>query len=54
MAPNGKPAEACHRPAGIEYFGDAFAACVLIPRQDGKGHDTIELRKNPEPNSKRA
>src|SRR5215471_7397314 len=48
-----QPAGAVTRPAGVEYFADGNAARVRIPRQDGKGHDTIELRKNPEPNSKR-
>ena len=42
-----QPAEALHRPAGLEYFADGNAAVVLVPRQDGKGHDAIELRKNP-------
>jgi len=53
MAPNSKPAGACHRPAGIEYFADGCAAVALIPRQQGEGHDRIELRKNPMPNGKR-
>jgi hypothetical protein len=48
-----QPAEACHRPAGIEYFADGCAAVALIPHQVGKGHDTIELRENPQPNSKK-
>lgn len=54
MPPKKQPAEALHRPAGLEYFADGNAAVVLVPRQDGKGHDAIELRKNPTPNSKRA
>jgi len=41
-----QPAEACHRPAGLEYFADGNAARVLIPRQVGNGHDVIKLRKN--------
>src|SRR6516165_8639906 len=49
-----QPAEALHRPAGLEYFADGNAAVVLIPRQVGKGHDAVELRKNPTHNSKRA
>ena len=49
-----QPAEALHRPAGLDYFADGNAAVVLVQRQDGKGHDAIELRKNPTPNSKRA
>ena len=48
-----QPAEACHRPAGIKYFADGCAAVALIPRQVGKGHDVIKLRKNPTANSKR-
>jgi hypothetical protein len=48
-----QPAEACHRPAGIEYFADGCAAVALIPRQQGEGHDVIKLRKNPMPNDKR-
>jgi hypothetical protein len=48
-----QPAEACHRPAGLEYFADRNAARVLIPRQVGAGHDAIELRKVPEANGKR-
>jgi hypothetical protein len=48
-----QPAEACHRPAGIEYFADGCAAVALIPRQQGEGHDVIKLRKNPMPNGKR-
>jgi hypothetical protein len=54
MRPKKRPAEACHRPAGLEYFADRNAAVVLIPRQGGKSHDAIELRKNPARNSKRA
>jgi hypothetical protein len=46
MSPKKRPAEACHRPAGVEYFADRNAAVVLIPRQDGKGHDVVKLRKN--------
>jgi hypothetical protein len=53
MPPKKQPAGACHRPTGLEYFADGSAARVLIPRQLGKGHDAIELRKNPEPNKKR-
>jgi hypothetical protein len=48
-----QPAGACNRQAGPEYFADGKAARVRIPRQAGEGHDTIELRKDPEPNSKR-
>jgi hypothetical protein len=48
-----QPAEACHRPAGVEYIADGNAAVAFIPRQQGKGHDAIELRKNPAPKSKR-
>lgn len=48
-----QPAEACHRPAGLEYFADGYVAAALIPHQVGKGHDTIKLRKNPTANSKR-
>jgi hypothetical protein len=54
MSDKKQPAEACHRPAGLEYFADRNAARVLIPRQVGKGHDAIELRKNPTRDSKRA
>jgi hypothetical protein len=53
MPPKKQPAEALQRPAGPEYFADGNAARVLIPRQVGKGHDAVELRKNPEPNNKR-
>jgi hypothetical protein len=38
-----QPAEACHRPAGLEYF-----AVALIPRQVGKGHYVVKLRRNPD------
>jgi hypothetical protein len=53
MPPKKQPAEALHRPAGVEYFADRNAAVVLIPRQVGKGHDAVELRKNPSLNSTR-
>jgi hypothetical protein len=54
MSSKKQPAEALEHPAGLEYFADGNGACVLIPRQDGKGHDVIKLRKNPTHNSKRA
>jgi len=46
MSPKKRPAEAFQRPAGIEHFADGNAEVVLIPRQGGKGHDVIKLRKN--------
>jgi hypothetical protein len=48
-----QPAEACHRPAGLEYFADGCAVAALIPRQVGKGRDVIKLRKNPRSDSTR-
>jgi hypothetical protein len=48
-----QPAGRWHASAGLEYFADGNAAKVLIPRHGHIGHDTFELRKNPEPNSKR-
>src|SRR6476620_2241922 len=53
--PKKQPAEALHRPTGLEYlyFADRNAAAVLIPRQVGKGHDAVELRKVSEANGKR-
>ncbi|WOH82146.1 hypothetical protein RX327_02805 [Bradyrhizobium sp. BEA-2-5] len=53
MAPNSKPAEAVAHSAGLQFLADGIAATVLIARQVGNSHDTIELRKNPTPNSKR-
>ncbi|MBR0797963.1 hypothetical protein JQ615_21470 [Bradyrhizobium jicamae] len=41
-----QPAEAVARPAGPEYFADGDTARVLIPRQTGKGHHIVELRRN--------
>jgi hypothetical protein len=41
-------------PGRSKYFADGNAARVLLPRQVGKGHDAVELRKNPTRNSKRA
>jgi hypothetical protein len=47
MPHKNRPAEALHRPASLEYFADGNAAVLIIPRQDGKGHDAVELRKVP-------
>ncbi|MCS3521847.1 hypothetical protein [Bradyrhizobium elkanii] len=48
-----QPAAAVARPAGLKFSADGIAARVFIPRQLGKGHDAIELRKNPKAKSKR-
>jgi hypothetical protein len=42
-----QPAEACQRPAGVEYFAVGNSAVANIPRELGKGHDAVELRKVP-------
>jgi hypothetical protein len=42
----------CYRPADPEYFHEN-AVVVHIPHRVGKGHDAIELRKNPTANSNR-
>src|SRR5689334_12180729 len=47
MTPKQRPAEAVARLASVEYFADRNAAVVFIPRQAGKGHDAVELRKVP-------
>jgi hypothetical protein len=47
MPQKNQPAEALHRPAGVEYFAVGNSAVARIARQGGKGHDAVELRKVP-------